>query len=110
MKQAYVAPFSWLFWLAAGLSACGLPNAYAQTAPNGPAGAAGVTQPAPPADAKRPPVNTFSILEYRVEGNTLLSTPDVERAVMSHMGENKSLADVEVGPRRARKAVSRSGL
>src|SRR5512143_54082 len=81
MKKAFVAPFSWPLWLSAGLLAAGLQQVHAQAAPSGPAAAA--------------PVNTFSILEYDVDGNTLLSTPDVERAVMSHMGENKSLTDIE---------------
>jgi len=83
MKQAYVAPFSWLVWLGAALLASAGPQAHAQAAPTS----------AP--SAARTPVKTFPILEYQVEGNTLLPVPDVERAVMSHMGENKSLSDVE---------------
>lgn len=135
MKKAFVAPFSWLFWLSAGMFAIALAQqVHAQAAPVGPTAAApgaagGAQQPVaapgsaqqpvtaqspsapqpsaasqPPGASKAPaalvatkpaPVNTFSILEYDVDGNTLLPTPDVERAVMSHMGENKSLTDIE---------------
>lgn len=37
----------------------------------------------------------FGIYEYRVEGNSLLPDAAVERAVMPHMGESRTLADVE---------------
>jgi hemolysin activation/secretion protein len=37
----------------------------------------------------------FPILEYSVEGNTLLRTVDVERAVMPYLGIGKSIKDVE---------------
>ena len=37
----------------------------------------------------------FGIYEYRVEGNSLLPDTAVERAVMPHMGEARTLADVE---------------
>jgi hemolysin activation/secretion protein len=51
---------------------------------------------APPAPAaKATPVQTFDVLEYQVEGNTLLPTIDVERAVMPYLGHGKSLKDVE---------------
>ena len=49
----------------------------AQAAESPPAGAA----PAAPAPAPAPaPVKVFPILEYRVEGNTVLRSVDVERA------------------------------
>ena len=51
--------------------------------------------PQPPPAAKAAPVQTFAVLEYQVEGNTLLSTVDVERAVMPYLGYGKSLKDVE---------------
>ena len=37
----------------------------------------------------------FGIYEYRVEGNSLLPDAAVERAVMPHMGDARTLADVE---------------
>jgi len=49
---------------------------------------------APPAAAPAP-VKTFPVLEYRVEGNTLMPTIDIERAVMPYLGEGKTIKDVE---------------
>lgn len=39
-------------------------------------------------------VQTFDIWEYQVEGNTMLPGEDVERAVYAHLGEGKTIADV----------------
>lgn len=41
------------------------------------------------------PVKLFPILEYRVQGNTVLPPVDVERAVMPYLGVSKSIKDVE---------------
>jgi hemolysin activation/secretion protein len=63
-----------------------------------PAAAAAPTAPAAPvtkAVPKAPPVQSFSILEYRIEGNTVLPVIEVERAVTPYLGENKSIKDVE---------------
>ena len=49
---------------------------------------------APPA-ATPAPVKTFPVLEYRVEGNTLMRQIDIERAVMPYLGEGKTIKDVE---------------
>jgi hemolysin activation/secretion protein len=49
--------------------------------------------PAAPAAAQ--PVKTFPILEYRIEGNTLLHAIDIERAVTPYLGEGKTIKDVE---------------
>jgi hemolysin activation/secretion protein len=38
---------------------------------------------------------TFDVLEFRVSGNTLLETMDIERAVLPYMGPSKTLADIE---------------
>ena len=46
----------------------------------------------------------FDVFEYRVEGATLLSVTMVEQAVYPHLGENKSLEDVE----QARDALERA--
>jgi hemolysin activation/secretion protein len=40
-------------------------------------------------------VKTFPVLEYRIEGNTLLQAIDIERAVTPYLGEGKSIKDVE---------------
>ena len=36
-----------------------------------------------------------ALLEYRVEGNTLMRPIDIERAVTPYLGEEKSIKDVE---------------
>lgn len=46
----------------------------------------------------------FDIIEYRVEGNTVLSVLAVEKAVYSHLGPKRTIADVE----RARAALERA--
>ena len=46
----------------------------------------------------------FDVFEYRVEGATLLPVTVVEQAVYAHMGERKTLSDVE----RARDALERA--
>src|SRR5271167_5233906 len=48
-----------------------------------------------PAPAAAQPVKTFPVLEYRVEGNTLLHAIDIERAVTPYLGEGRSIKDVE---------------
>lgn len=48
--------------------------------------------------------NAFDVFEYRVEGATLLPTILVERAVYPHMGEARTLSDVEA----AREALERA--
>jgi hemolysin activation/secretion protein len=45
--------------------------------------------------AAPPPVKLFPILEYRVQGNTVLASVDVEKAVMPYLGVSKSIKDVE---------------
>lgn len=39
--------------------------------------------------------DTFAIYEYRVLGNTVLPETDIEAAVYPHLGENKTIDDVE---------------
>ncbi len=53
------------------------------------------SSPAPAAPAEAAPVKYFPIMEYQVEGNTLMRTIDIERAVMPFLGEGKSIKDVE---------------
>ena len=54
---------------------------------------AGSAESQPPKAAA--PVKLFPILEYRVEGNTILAAIDVERAVTPYLGVGKSIKDVE---------------
>ena len=37
----------------------------------------------------------FDVMEFRVLGNTMLASPDIERAVYPHLGPQKTIADVE---------------
>lgn len=61
--------------------------------------AAGPLPASPPAPASAPepageqPV--FDILDYQVDGNTVLDVESVERAVYPHLGPGKGIADVE---------------
>lgn len=59
---------AWLAWIMTGLVGSGL--AHAESA-------------------------RFDILEYAVEGNSVLSTDAIEVAVYPHLGEGKTIADVE---------------
>ena len=52
----------------------------------------------------RAPEATFDVFEYRVEGTTLLPTIVVEQAVYPHLGESKTLTDVE----KAREALEKA--
>lgn len=58
------------------------------------------------ADAKQP---TFAILEYRVEGNTVLSASAVEHAVYPHLGEHRTIADVELARKSLEQAYQKAG-
>lgn len=51
----------------------------------------------------------FDILEYVVEGNSVLSAPQIEAAVYSHMGEGKGIADVEAARTALEKAYHAQG-
>jgi hemolysin activation/secretion protein len=51
----------------------------------------------------------FDVFEYRVEGATLLPAMAVERAVYPHLGENKSLTDVESAREALEKAYHEAG-
>ena len=40
--------------------------------------------------------NAFDIMEYQIEGNTLLSERQIDQAVYPHLGEHKTIDDVEL--------------
>ena len=91
--------------LIAGLSV-GTSYALAQTEP----GVPNADMPpanAMPAPAMSPNDRRFDILEYVVDGNTVLSVPDVEEAVYPFLGEGRSAADVDMA-REALEQVYRS--
>ena len=58
------------------------------------------------AAAKQP---TFSIMEYRVEGNTVLPVIAVEKAVYPHLGEGKTIADVDLARKTLEQAYQKAG-
>lgn len=51
----------------------------------------------------------FDVFEYRVEGSTLLPVTVVEQAVYPHLGEKKTLADVEAAREALEKAYHGAG-
>ena len=53
--------------------------------------------------------NYFDILEFQVEGNTKLSTEQVEAAVYQQMGERKTIADVDKARESLEKAYHQAG-
>jgi hemolysin activation/secretion protein len=69
---------------------------------------AGFTQPAPTAAAAedKPP---FDVLEYRIEGNTVLPTLTIEEAVYPHLGEGKTIDDVDAARAALEKAYQDAG-
>jgi hemolysin activation/secretion protein len=90
----------WLISL--GLLAAQLPSFAAEpTAGPGqgaPAPASGSAVPAPQPEAAPDPAGaqpTFDILDYQVDGNTVLDVESVERAVYPHLGPGKGIDDVE---------------
>ena len=58
-------------------------------------GAQAAVEPSAPADeASEAAPQSFDIWEFQVEGNSILPVEDVERAVYGHLGEHKTLEDV----------------
>ena len=75
----------------------------AETAPESLAPAAASANPAAPTPTPTQEA-TFDVFEYRVEGATVLPVTVVEQAVYPHLGEKKTLADVE----KAREALEKA--
>jgi len=63
----------------------------------------------PSAAAEPAPVRTFDVLEYRVEGNRHLAELEIERAVYPHLGEKKTIQDVEAARAALEKAYHDGG-
>jgi hemolysin activation/secretion protein len=51
----------------------------------------------------------FDVMEYRIEGTTLLPVATIEQAVTPHLGEKKTLADVENAREALESAYHRAG-
>lgn len=70
-----------------------------------PVGQPAVSAPSPtPAAAPAATAPPFAVLEFQVEGNTLLPAIEVERTVTPYLGEGKTIKDVEA----ARSALERA--
>jgi hemolysin activation/secretion protein len=59
--------------------------------------------PAPAAPTAEAPPQHFDILEFVVDGNTVLPVPDIEEAIYGFMGEGRDTSDVD----KARDALER---
>lgn len=62
--------------------------------------------PAPAATA----VRHFDIMEYVVDGNTVLSIPDIEEAVYPFLGENRTADDVDNASKALEQAYQKHGF
>lgn len=80
----------------------------AAPAPENPTTPANSTAPAP-APRAAPAAKPFPVLEFQVDGNTLLPTIEVERAVMSHLGESQTIQDIEAARAQLEKAYHDRG-
>ena len=90
-----------------GLALVIAPGAWAQAPATTAAATAPVSRPA--ATATTEPAR-FDILEYEVLGNSMLPARVVEAAVLPHMGEQRSLADVDAARAALEKAYQDAGL
>jgi hemolysin activation/secretion protein len=68
-----------------------------------------VSAPSQPAAAPAAPVPSFDVLEFQVEGNTLLSTMEIEHAVMPSLGMGKTIKDIEAARGRLERAYHDHG-
>src|SRR5262245_52566482 len=62
----------------------------------------------PAAGAVEPQVR-FDILEFRIEGNTVLSVPVIEQVVTPFLGPGRTMADVEAARAALEKAYQGTG-
>jgi len=99
--MSFVAPL-----VAAGLTMCAASPAWAQPVSANSAADSATTSAAPSAAAD--PAR-FDVLEYEVDGNTVLPALAVERAVLPFMGEQRTLADVNAAVAALEKAYQDAG-
>lgn len=67
------------------------------------------TTPAAPGAPPDEAVQTFAVLHYVVEGNSVLSAEVVEAAIYRHMGKGKGIDDVEAARRALEQAYVNAG-
>jgi hemolysin activation/secretion protein len=89
-------------WMIMGICAAEYPFAARSEEPVGQP-AVSAPAPAPTATPTAAAPAIFAVLEFQVEGNTLLQAIEVERAVTPYLGEGKTIKDVEA----ARAALER---
>ena len=90
-----------------GLALVIAPAAWAQA--DTPTATAAVSRPVPAAAAAAEPAR-FDVLEYEVVGNSMLPARVIEAAVLPHMGEQRSLADVDAARAALEGAYQDAGL
>jgi hemolysin activation/secretion protein len=61
------------------------------------------------AEPAKPDDPAFGLLEFRVEGNTVLPAIEIERAVYPHLGESRTIRDVEKARESLEKAYHAAG-
>ena len=66
--------------------------------------------PAFAADAPSPEAARFDILEYVIEGNSVLDNLDIERAVYPYLGPQRSIDDVELAREKLERAYQDQGF
>ncbi|MGC4061274.1 MAG: ShlB/FhaC/HecB family hemolysin secretion/activation protein [Aquabacterium sp.] len=107
MKPLHRAPFMRASGVACFvLGALSVSSALAQAQATPPAPSAPPAAAAAPAAA----VPTFDVLEFEVEGNTVLPVAAVEKAVTPFMGPGKTIADVEAARAALEKAYQDAGF
>jgi len=90
------------------LAACAFSAvAHSQAGAPSPPPAAPATSGTGPAGAA--PTQSFAALEYRVIGNTTLTTVAIERAVYPYLGPQKTIADVEAARQNLERAYRGAG-
>jgi hemolysin activation/secretion protein len=92
-----------ILWLCAGLMVVCTSRAE-PAAPAEPA-----TPAAPAAPAAPVKKNSFNVMEYRIEGNKMLSATRIEEAVYPYLGEDKTIADVNAACGALEKAYRDAG-
>jgi hemolysin activation/secretion protein len=63
-----------------------------------------------PAHAQGPAAERFDILEFEIEGNSVLPVPAIERAVYRFLGEGRTVKDVESAKEALEKAYQDAGF
>jgi hemolysin activation/secretion protein len=81
-----------------------LERLHAQPTPADTAAPVAAAASAPAEDGTR-----FDILEFVIEGNTVLPVAEIERAVMPYLGEQRRIADVEAARKSLEEAYQRLG-